>query len=178
MAVINQLHPIYVDFSMPEQYLGRIRRRMADETLKVAVTIPEDGSHSAEGELAVVNNTVDSTTGTIMLRARFSNQDEALWPGQFVNVAVRLKTIVNAVVIPSQAVQLGQDGRYVFVVKSDMTVEMRPVATGTTYGRDVIVEKGLKPRERVVITGQLRLVDNARVEIKEEEPSKAMAGAP
>lgn len=178
MAVIKQIRPINVDFSVPERHLGPIREQMAKGPLKVAAAVPGDRTQGAEGELAVVNNTVDASTGTIMLRAQFPNPDEALWPGQFVNVTLRLRTIPHAVLVPSQAVQLSQEGRYVFVVKPDMTVEMRPVVTGPTYSQDVIVENGLRPEERVVTTGQLRLVPNAKVQIKQEETIKATAEKP
>ncbi|MBI3127552.1 MAG: efflux RND transporter periplasmic adaptor subunit [Candidatus Tectomicrobia bacterium] len=178
MAVINQIRPIYVDFSVPERHLGEIRDRMARGPLKVVAAVPGDTSRRAEGELAVVNNTVDASTGTIMLRAQFPNQDEALWPGQFVNVTLRLRTIPHAVLVPSQAVQPGQEGQYVFVVKPDLTAEMRPVVTGQAHGQDVIVENGLRAGERVVTTGQLRLVNNSKVQIKEEEKGKATAAKP
>lgn len=175
MAVINQILPINVDFAVPEQHLGQIRDQMAKGPLKAAAAIPGERIHRAEGELAFINNAVDTSTGTIMLRAQFPNQSEALWPGQFVNVALRLRTIPRAIVVPGQAVQVGQEGHYVFVIKPDMTAEMRPVVTGPTHGQDVIVENGLRPEEHVVISGQLRLVHNARVQIKQEEAGKATA---
>ena len=178
MAVINQLRPIHVDFSVPEQHLGPVRDRMSRGTLKVTVAAPGDRARRIQGELVFINNAVDTTTGTIMLRAQFVNHDEALWPGQFVNVTLQLKMILAAVVVPSQAVQLGQEGHYVFVVRSDMTVEMRTVVPGPAYERDVIIEKGLRPQERVVTAGQLRLAPNARVQIKQEEPHKVTAESP
>jgi multidrug efflux system membrane fusion protein len=113
-----------------------------------------------------MNNTVDPSTGTIQLKATFENTENALWPGQFVNVALTLTTQVDAVVVPSQAVQSGQKGSYVYVVKPDQTVEARPVVPGAADGRDVIITSGLTAGERVVIDGQLRLVPGARVDVK------------
>jgi multidrug efflux system membrane fusion protein len=116
----------------------------------------------------MINNEVDTTTGSILLRAQFPNTDELLWPGQFVNVMLVLRTLKDAVLVPSQAVQLSQQGPFVFVVKSDMTVESRLVTSGVAHGSDVVITKGLAPQERVVTSGQLRLVPGAKVEVKVE----------
>ncbi|MER3446019.1 MAG: efflux RND transporter periplasmic adaptor subunit [Candidatus Dadabacteria bacterium] len=166
LAVINQIKPIYVDFSVPEQELPRIRRYMAEERLKVEAIIPSDREHPAVGELTFVNNQVDTNTGTILLKGLFPNENEALWPGQFVNVVLTLTRQPNAVVVPSTAVQTGQQGNYVFVVKPDLTVESRPIILGNDLGREVVIANGLQPGERVVTEGQLRLAPGVKVEIK------------
>jgi multidrug efflux system membrane fusion protein len=166
LAVINQTKPIYADFSVPQQELPEIKRYMAVERLKVEAIIPSDRDHPAVGELTFVNNQVDTNTGTILLKGLFPNENEALWPGQFVNVVLTLTTQPNAVVVPSAAVQTGQQGKYVFVVKPDLTVESRPVTLGNDLGQEVVIAKGLQPGERVVTEGQLRLAPGVKVEIK------------
>lgn len=168
LAVINQIKPIYVDFSVPEQDLPRIRRYMAVEKLEVQAIIPNDKDSAAVGELSFINNQVDTSTGTILLKAIFPNENEALWPGQFVNVVLTLTRQTNAVVVPSTAVQTGQQGNYVFVVKPDLTVESRPVILGNELGREVVIARGLQPGEKVVTEGQLRLAPGIKVEIKGE----------
>jgi multidrug efflux system membrane fusion protein len=167
MAIINQIKPIYVSFTVPEQNLLEIRKHMASTgKLKVEVTNPTEKSNPVSGELTFLNNEVDTTTGTIMLKALFSNEDELLWPGKFVNVALTLTTLYNAVVIPSQAVQTGQEGEYVFVVKPDLTVESRPVILGSRLEQDVVVQEGLDVQEKVVTNGQYDLSPGIKVEIK------------
>ncbi len=163
---INQTKPIYVGFSVPEQELPRIKRYMALEELRVQAIIPSDKDHPVTGKLSFINNEVDTKTGTILLKAVFPNQDETLWPGQFVNAVLTLTTQKNALVIPSSAVQMGQEGQYVFVVKPDLTVESRPVVVGDSLEQWVVVSKGLRPGERVVTEGQLSLAPGAKVEIK------------
>jgi multidrug efflux system membrane fusion protein len=130
------------------------------------VTIPGSEPYSATGELVFINNAVDITTGTIMLKALFLNKDKVLWPGQFVDVRLILDIQHSAVVVPSQAIQTGQEGQYVFVVKSDLTVELRPIVTGIRLEQESTVEKGLQPGDVVVTDGQLRLTPGAKVEIK------------
>ena len=179
MVVINQVRPIYVTFSVPEQYLGEIKRFMAAGKLMVEAYPPSDSAHPARGILTFVDNAVDSTTGTIKLKATFANSDLRFWPGEFLNVVLRLSARPNATVVPSQAVQTGQSGEYVFVVKSDMTAEMRPVKTGETTAGDTIIEHGLQPGESVVIDGQLRLAPGAKVEVKAptENPTQPATGS-
>lgn len=168
MAVINQISPIYVSFSVPEQELTRIKKAMSAKKLKTEAIIQGSETYSAIGELTFINNAVDQTTGTIMLKATFPNKDKMLWPGQFVNVALTLGIQRNAVIIPHQAVQTGQEGQYVFVVRSDNTVELRPVVTGIRYDQEITIEKGLQPGEVVVTDGQLRLIAGAKVQIKKD----------
>lgn len=172
MVVINQIQPIYVTFSVPEQHLAEIKRYMAMEKVKVEAVIGKDETHPVEGTLTFVDNAVDTTTGTIKFKATFANQEKRLWPGLFVNVAVTLTTQPNAVVAPTQAIQTGQSGQNVFVIKDDLTAELRPVVVGRTLGAETVVEKGLQAGERVVTDGQLRLIPGSKVDIKNPESAR------
>jgi len=176
MVVINQIHPIYVAFAVPEAQLDEIKRyyRAAGELL-VQARPPGAPGTVARGKVTFINNTVDASTGTIQVKATFPNDDNTLWPGQFVNVSLVLTRQPNAIVIPSQAVQSGQKGQYVFVVKADQTVEARPVVPGAADGRDVVITSGLRAGERVVTDGQLRLVPGARVDVKAAPPGAPAA---
>jgi len=165
-VVIEQIAPIYVTFSVPEQNLPRIKEFMAKAPLATEAIPGENGHSSVSGVLTFVDNAIDQTTGMITLKATFDNRDAALWPGQFLNVRLTLTTEKGAIVVPTPAVQTGQSGQYVFVVKDDMTAEMRPVQVGRTRGEESVVASGLKPGERVVTDGQLRLAPGARVELK------------
>jgi multidrug efflux system membrane fusion protein len=177
MVVINQIRPVEVSVAVPEEYLPRIRVSQASGPLKVrALSDREKSGTLAQGRLVFVNNTVDTATGTILLKASFANEDESLWPGQFVNVALTLGEQADAVIIPSNAVQTGQQGPYVFVVKDDHTVESRPVVVSRVLGEETVIEKGVQPGETVVTDGQLRLAPGVRVEIKVE--AKAEEGNP
>ena len=169
IVVINQIHPIYVSFSVPEQYLADIKKYGATGRLQVVARPPRQQETLATGELTFVNNTVDQTTGTIQLKATFANETNRLWPGQFVDVAMTI-TSRTAIVVPSQSIQPGQQGPYVFIVKPDQTVESRLVTPGARLGAETIVEKGVKSGERIVTDGQLRLVAGARIEAR---PAKA-----
>jgi membrane fusion protein, multidrug efflux system len=164
MVVIAQVHPIYVSFAVPQQHLADIKRYRAAGPLSVRAT-PPGATKPAVGRLTFVNNTVDPTTGTIQLKGTFDNTENVLWPGQYVEVVLTL-TSEPAVVVPSQAIQPGQQGPYVFVVKPDMTVQPRPVDLGRRLATETIITKGVAAGERVVTDGQLRLVPGARVEIK------------
>jgi len=166
LVTINQTKPIYVTFFLPEQDLPGVRKYMARGKLKVEVNIPQNKEDTATGELTFVNNEVDVTTGTVMLKAVFPNDSELLWPKQFVMVTLTLTTQCGAVTVPEQAVQTGQEGQYVFVVRPDRTVEFRPVISGVSYGQEVVVAKGLSPGEIVVTDGQLLLVPGSTIEIK------------
>jgi len=166
LVVINQITPIYVDFSVPEKYLAQIRSYGGRGRLRVGATIPGQESRPLEGVLDFINNTVDSGTGTILLKGTFANEEKRLWPGQFVNVVLDLSALANATVVPSQAVQTGQNGQYIFVVKPDHTVDMRPVVIGQTVEGETVIEKGITPGAVVVTDGQLMLFPGARVAIK------------
>ncbi len=165
VVTINQITPIYVSFSVPEEYLPEIRRYAAKDPLPVEAAFPGEGGNSYEGRLTFINNTVDESTGTILLKATFQNRDKSFWPGQFLNVTLRLATTKNAVVVPSQAVQRGQKGDYLFVVKPDMTVEMRAIETGQHLDGETVIRKGVGAGDKVVTDGQLRLFPGARIEI-------------
>ena len=172
LLVINQVHPIYVSFAVPEQNLEAIRKYRAAGTLTVEAVVPQAGGARAQGALSFVNNTVDTTTGTIQLKGMFANTDNALWPGQFVDVVLTLTNEINALVVPSQAVQTGQKGAYVFVVKPDMSVETRPVTPGRTLEQhETVIAKGVKPGEQVVTDGQARLLPGGKVVIKTVPPA-------
>ena len=165
LVVINQVRPIYVNFAVPEQELPEVRKRMSDGPLEVEV-IPADATQShPAGRLIFVDNAVDPSTGTIKLRAQFENSDAALWPGQFVNVSVRLYQQNDAIIIPSQAIQTGPDGQYVYVVGEDLLTQLRPVTVQRTDGDQAVIAKGLTKGERVVTRGQLRLGSKTRVQI-------------
>lgn len=166
LLVINQIQPIYVAFSVPEQYLADIKERMARGKLQVVASVPDQTQKPAEGVLTFLNNTVDSSTGTILLKGTFSNTDRRLWPGQFINAHLKLMSQANATVVPTQAVQTAEKGLFVYVIKSDMTTDVRPVEAGTTYQSDTVIERGVQPGERVVTDGQLRLYPGAKVTIK------------
>ena len=168
LVTINQMHPIYVTFSVPEANLSLIKKHMAAGDIAVAASLQGADAVAERGTLSFVENAVDSATGTIRLKAIFDNAATRLWPGQFVRVVVRLKASADSIVIPTTAVQTGQDGKFVFVVKPDMIVDARPVLTGRTIEREVVIEKGLSEGDTVVITGQLRLVSGSRVQIKSE----------
>jgi multidrug efflux system membrane fusion protein len=166
LLTINQIHPIYVAFAVPEQYLPEIKREMRQKTLKASAAFQNLEGPPPQGELTFVDNSVDMTTGTIQLKATFPNKDNMLWPGQFVQVTLTLSELTNAIMVPSQAVQTGQNGQFVYIVKPDQTVEERPVTTGITYQGAVVVQQGLKTGETVVTDGQLRLAPGVKVNIK------------
>ena len=177
LLTINQIHPIYVEFAVPEQYLPAIRQEMKARTLPVTATFQNLEGPAPQGELTFVDNSVDMTTGTILLKATFPNESSVLWPGQFVQVTLTLSELTNAIIVPSQAVQTGQNGPFIYVVKPDPTnaanqvVENRPVTTGITYQSKTVVEKGLSTGETVVTDGQLRLAPKMKVTVKSSSDS-------
>jgi multidrug efflux system membrane fusion protein len=166
MVVINQIQPIYVTFSVPEQNLSEIKKYMSYGKVKVQAFITKGEDNPEEGILNFVDNTVDVATGTIKLKATFANKGKRLWPGQFIDVVMTLTTQPNAIVVPSQSIQTGQKGQYVFVIKSDLSVESRPVVVARSLDGESVIEKGLQPGEKVVTDGQLRLVPGTKVNIK------------
>jgi len=163
LMTINQVEPIYVTFAVPEAQL-----RSVSKGQKVMVSSQDDSTPPQTGELTFIDNTVDSTTGTIRLKGTFPNKDHKLWPGEFVRVTLRLATRPNALVVPNQVVQTGQDGTYVFVVKADRTVDSRPVVAGARVDQDLVIESGLEAGETVVLEGQLRLAPGSRVQLPGE----------
>src|SRR5215467_11862888 len=175
LVVINQVAPIYVSFAIPESRLPELRRYMGRGTLAVEAKPPSDDGMSSHGNISFVDNNVDQTTGTIRIKATFSNEDHRLWPGQFVNVAVALTKDPSAVVVPTAAVQVGQQGQYTYVVKADHSIEYRAVVVERTAGLDTVIKSGLKPAETVVTDGHLRIVAGSRVSIKGDDSQQ---GAP
>ena len=174
LLVINQVQPIYVSFTVPQQQLAEIKRYMAEATLAVDA-VPSGETKPVRGAVTFIDNAVDATTGTIRLKATFANQERRLWPGQFANVALTLAVQPDAVVVPSQALQTGQQGAFVFVVKPDATVETRRVVAARTLGNETIVASGLQAGEQVVTDGQARLTGGTKVEVR---APAARAGAP
>jgi multidrug efflux system membrane fusion protein len=176
LVTINQVNPIYVTFAVPEKTLSEIKKRMAAGKLQVQAVIPGQEKNPETGVLAFVDNAVDKTTGTIKLKGTFENKNRILWPGQFVSVTLYLYLQNDAVVVPSQAVQSGQIGQFVYVLKEDQTAEVRPVVIARTYENDSIVEAGLKPGEQVLTDGLLMVKPGAKVQIK-ESPGAQKSGA-
>ncbi len=164
LMTIAQIEPVYVTFAVPAVHLGTIKRHMAEDALMVTATPQDAEAQPATGRLTFIDNVVDPATDTIKLKALMPNSDRRLWPGQFARVTLRVTTLPNAVVVPSQAVQAGQDGQYVFVVKPDSTVEQRPVVVGQRVDDELVIEKGLRPGETIVTEGQLRLEAGTRVQ--------------
>ncbi len=178
LMTINQVQPIYVAFSVPEDRLPEVRKS------QLVLVSPQPGQPAPEtGEVSFIDNAVDPATGTIRVKATFLNKDGKLWPGQFVRVTLRLAMQSNAIVVPNQAVQTGQEGSYVYVVKEDHSVEPRPVVTGARVDQDLVIEKGLQAGETVVTEGQLRLAPGMRVQVQAPggppsgRPPKGGAGA-
>ncbi|MCX6898887.1 MAG: efflux RND transporter periplasmic adaptor subunit [Verrucomicrobia bacterium] len=177
LVVINQVQPIYVTFSVPEHYLPDIKRYLAVGSLAVEAIVANHDELKALGQLSFINNTVDVATGTIQLKATFPNTDCTLWPGQFVNVRLDMTTTPRAIVVPSQAVQTGQKGEFVYVVKADRTVEMRPVVLASSRDGMAVIEQGLRAGEMVVTDGHLRLVPGMKVDVKTSISPAATAPA-
>jgi multidrug efflux system membrane fusion protein len=167
LVTITQMRPIYVAFTVPERNLGDLRSAMASGPLAVTVTVPSEPKKPITGTLTFIDNQVDPATGTISLKAKFTNDDERLWPGQFVNVTVTLGVQANAVVVPSVAIQVGPNGPYVFVIKPESTVELRLVKPDRAIGDKTVIAEGLAAGERVVVDGQLRLGNGSRVNAQE-----------
>ena len=165
MVVINQISPIYVTFSIPAQQLPAVLAHRS-QGISVVATLPGEASEAADGTLTFVDNAVDTATSTILLKATFANREERLWPGQFVDVTVVLGDEADRVVCPASAVQTGQQGQHVFVVKSDNSVELRPVQVNRMDESIAVIDGGLSAGETVVTDGQLRLVPGSVVEIK------------
>ncbi len=163
LVTINQVVPISVSFSVPEQDLDEIRRFQADGELEVEVRPADSTRGPISGKLSFVDNAADATTGTIRLKAEFANADKRLWPGQFVNVVLTLHEQKDALVTPAASLQNGPNGQYVFVVRPDQTVELRDVKVARTEGDDAVIASGLAPGDTVVTAGQLRLAPGVHV---------------
>jgi multidrug efflux system membrane fusion protein len=177
LVSINQVQPIYATFTVPEQNLADIKRYSNQGKLRVQALIPNDTRGPAVGRLSFIDNTVDQATGTIKLKGEFANADRRLWPGQFVDVVLTLAQQPNALVVPSQAIQNGQTGQFVLVIKPDMTVEARPVTIDRSTDGQAVIARGLSAGEQIVTDGQLRLVPGVtKVELK--QAATPASGAP
>lgn len=165
LVTIHQIQPLYVTFSIPEENLTSVRRYLTSGRLRVRASIPGDTREAPSGALTFLDNAVDSSTGTIRLKANFANADSRLWPGQFVDVKLRLEDRPNTVVVPAAALQTGQQGNFVFVVKDDQSVEMRTISPGPRIETLIAVNQGLEPGETVVTEGQLRLAPGVKVKV-------------
>jgi multidrug efflux system membrane fusion protein len=168
LVTINQVHPIYVTFSVPEQELPAIRERMQGAALPVEVDAPGNSAIKLKGDLSFIDNTVDTATGRIRLKATFENTDGRLWPGQFLQTRLTIRTLFRATMVPTQALQSSQSGDFMFVVK-DSRVQKRLVTAGPSRGGMMVVEKGIEPGETVVIDGQLRLVEGSEVKAQNNQ---------
>ncbi|MEH2011714.1 efflux RND transporter periplasmic adaptor subunit [Nostoc sp.] len=168
LITISQIRPIYVNFSIPQRLLPDIKKYSANGKLEVDALPPKDAGHPVRGELTFVDSGVNTQTGTIQLKGTFANADERLFPGQFVNVVLKLSEEPNAITVPSQAVQSGQQGQFVYVVKPDKTAEMRPITVGDIVKNETVIKQGLKSGEQVVTDGQFNLVAGAIVQVKPE----------
>lgn len=166
LVILNQIQPVFVAFAVPEHHLPEIRRERRGQALKASAMFEGLQGPIPHGDVTFVDNAVDKTTGTIELKATFANTDRALWPGQLVQVELGLATVPRAVVVPTQAIQTGQDGEYVFVVKPDHTVDLRPVKSGVSFEGETAVSGEVKPGDTVVTDGQLNLVAGRTVAIK------------
>lgn len=176
LLVINQVSPIFVNFAVPGAYVERVRAAQARGSLQVQARGDELKS-AQNGQLAFVDNAVDPATNTVKLRASFPNAEEALWPGQFVNVALTLGSDANAVVVPEAAVKAGPNGSYVFVVRADKHAEQRMVVPARTVAGETVISKGLDGDESVIVDGHSRVVDGGLVRIAGGPAAAAAAGA-
>jgi multidrug efflux system membrane fusion protein len=172
LVTINQITPIYVSFGLPEPLLADLRRYMARGTLRVEARPTNTDGHVAVGRVTFIDNTVDQSTGTIKVKGTFPNADRQLWPGQFVNVTVRMTTETEALVVPSLAVQTGPDGQYVYRVKADRTVELRPVDVARVAGDETVIKDGVDAGDVIVTDGHLRLIPGSRVSVRGDEAAK------
>jgi multidrug efflux system membrane fusion protein len=178
IVIINQVNPIFVNFAVPQQFWPDIKKYMAQGTLRVKATVPKDTGPAEGGSVAFVDNAVDPTTGTIHVRATFTNSQNRLWPGLYVNIVLTLSQQLGATVVPAQAVLEGDKGSFVYVVRSDKRVEPRIIVPVRTIDGETVIEKGLKPGETIVTDGQTRLEPNARVEIKSGSSDTVPADLP
>ncbi|MBD2503319.1 efflux RND transporter periplasmic adaptor subunit [Anabaena azotica] len=174
LVVIKQTHPTYVSFSIPQQQLPELRKYMVQGKLEVDAVIPNISTPPIRGELTFVDNTFDANTGTIQLKATFTNSQGQLSPGEFVDVVLKLAQLPKAIVVPSQALQTGQNGQYVYLVQADKTVAARPVQVGDTVGNETVINQGLQPGEQVVTDGQFNLAPGVSVVIPSSHKSRSL----
>jgi len=171
LVVLNEIVPVNVSFAVPEQSLSAVRKYDADGELQVTAQVPNSGDKPIAGKLSFIDNSTDVSTGTIKLKAEFANHDKALWPGQFVDVVLTLTHEADAIVVPATAIQNGPNGQYVFIVKSDQTVDLRDVKVERSEGNISVIAQGLKPGDVVVTVGQLRLAPGTKVTVAEAKAS-------
>ncbi len=172
LVVVKQQSPLHVEFTVAEDELPRVRRHYDRHGLSAVVSVPSEPGEIRKGRIDFLDNAVQSDTGTVTLRALIANEDQFFWPGQFVNVRLLLDELKDTVLVPGESVQVGQNGEFVFVVKEDSTVELRPVIPGQPQGSDVVIAKGLKPGETVVVTGQLALAPGTKVTVESAGSTK------
>ncbi len=177
LLTIQRLDPIYADFTITERDLTAVQEHMARGTLRTEVRLPDGTDPPRPGELTFLDNAVQDTTGTVKLRATIGNGDHRFWPGRFVKVRLILRTQQGAVLGPAAAPQLSAKGPFVYVVKEDLTAELRPVTLGQRQGDLVVVEQGVTPGERVVVTGQLGVTPGGKVRVEDSRPAGASPGA-
>ena len=177
LVQINQIVPIYVTFTVPEVSLPQVRKYMGGGELKVLAYAKGQRADGSEGALSFIDNAVDPTTGTVKLKGTMQNKDRRLWPGEFVDVNLNLSVQKNAIIVPTKAVQTGQQGDYVYVIKADNTAEPRPVATAGSYKDVTLIAKGLNPGETVVVEGQLKVVPNGKVAVQSTVPTSVTSNA-
>jgi multidrug efflux system membrane fusion protein len=177
LVQLNQITPIYVTFTVPENSLSQVRQYMGGSNVKVLAFPKGQSANAAEGDLTFIDNGVDPTTGTVKLKGTFTNKDRKLWPGEFVDVDLNLTTQKNAIIVPTKAVQTGQQGDYVYVIKSDGTAEPRTVTTAGTYKDVTLIGKGLNAGETVVVEGQLKVIPNGKVAVQSTVPSSVTKNA-
>jgi membrane fusion protein, multidrug efflux system len=175
LVLLTQIQPIYVVFSLPERGISQVRQAMAQRKLTVFALDGKDKRQIAEGEVTLINNTVDAGTGTVQLKAQFSNRDGALWPGQFVNAHVVLETVENGITVPAAAVQAGPNGPFAYVVRPDSTVELRPLRVRQVENNTSLIDSGLRAGEKVVTAGQFALTPGMRVTVKDGPPPPVQA---
>jgi multidrug efflux system membrane fusion protein len=178
LVQLNQVTPIYVTFSVPEANLERVRRRFSSGQLKVLAYPKGQTDNPAEGRLTFIDNGVDTTTGMFKLKGTYQNKDRRLWPGQYVDVGLELSMQKNAVVVPTRAIQSGQQGEYVYVVRTDSTAESRTVRTEGAYQNLTLISEGLRVGEQVIVNGQLRVAPNAKVIVQAAPPATPTAAVP
>ena len=173
LLIIQRLDPIYADFTITEKDLSRVQRNMARRTLRAEVSLPDDNSPPREGQLTFVDNAVQEGTGTVKLRATLANGDRRFWPGRFANVRLILATQEQAVLVPAGAPQMSAKGPFVYVIKQDSSAELRPVTPGQRQGDRIVIEKGVKSGERVVVQGQLGVTPGGKVSISKPGPPQS-----
>lgn len=178
LVVVKRQDPLHVEFTIAEDALPRVRRFYDKQGLSAEVSLPAEPEEGRTGKIDFLDNTVQSDTGTVTLRAVIENEDNFFWPGQFVNVRLLLDQLKDVVLVPAEAIQVGQQGAFVFVVKEDSTVELRPVTAGQPQGDDVVVSDGLKPGETLVVTGQLALAPGAKVVVQSTDSTETTKAAP